>query len=79
MKTVEFGTENKDTIREASAEIHVYVGEKETGEILRSAEAICRMRPSCIMHRMEDLKHGEFSINHADRYADAVRQIIHGR
>ena len=69
----------KDSIREASAEIHVYVGEKETGEILRSAEAICRRRPSCIMHRLKNLKHGEFSINHADRYAEAVRQIVNGR
>ena len=68
----------KDTFREASAEIHVYVGEKETGEILRSAEAICQMRPSCSLHRMKNMKHGEFSINHAGQYADAIRQIIHG-
>ena len=68
----------KDAFREASAEIHVYVGEKETGEILRSAQAICRMYPSCTLHRMQNMRHGEFSINHADRYADAVRQIVHG-
>ena len=68
----------KDGLRESSAEIHVYVGERETGEILRSAEAICRMRPACRLHRMPGLKHGEFSINHADQYADAVRQIIRG-
>ncbi len=68
----------KEALRDASAEIHVYVGEKETGEILRSAEAVCRMRPSCRLHRLKGLKHGEFSINHADMYADAVRQIVHG-
>ena len=68
----------KDAFRESSAEIHVYVGEKETGEILRSAEAICRMRPACSLHRMNGLRHGEFSINHAAQYADAVCQIIQG-
>ena len=68
----------KDAFREASAEIHVYVGERETGEILRSAEAIRDLRPSCRLHRVSGLRHGELSINHADRYADAIRQIIHG-
>ena len=68
----------KDIFRETPADVHVYVGEKETGEILRSAEAICRMRPSCSLHRMKDLRHGEFSINHADQYAETIRQIIQG-
>ncbi len=68
----------KDAFRETSADVHVYVGEKETREILNSAEAICKMRPSCSLYRLKDLRHGEFSINHADRYAEAIRQIIHG-
>ena len=66
----------KDAFKESSAEIHVYVGDKETREILHSAEAICRMRPSCRLHRMHGLRHGEFSMNHAPQYADAIRQII---
>ena len=66
----------KDDFRESTAKIHVYVGERETREILRSAEAICQMRPSCRLHRMHGLKHGEFSINHAAQFADAIRQII---
>lgn len=65
----------KKSFLDASAEIHVYVGEKETGEIQRSAEAICKMRPCCQLHRMKGLRHGEFSINHADQYANAVRHI----
>jgi len=67
----------KDAFSESSAETHVYVGEGETREILRSAKAICRMRPSCRLHRMHGLRHGEFSINHAAQYADAIRQITH--
>ena len=68
----------KDSLRDTAAKVHIYVGEKETGEILRSAEAICRALPSGRLHRLPGLRHGEFSINHADRYTDAVRQIVRG-
>ena len=68
----------KDAFRESAADIHVYTGEKETGEIRRSAEAVCKARPACRLHRMSGFRHGEFSINHADRYADAIREIIQG-
>jgi hypothetical protein len=69
----------KDACGETSAEIHVYVGDKETGKILRSAEAIWHVLPSCKLHRMRGLKHGDFSINHAKQYADAIRQIVRRR
>jgi hypothetical protein len=68
----------KDSFRDSAAKAHVYVGEKETGEILRSADAICRALPSVSLHRLPELRHGEFSLNHADRYADAIRQIVRG-
>ena len=58
----------------SAAEVHVYFGEKETGEIRRSAEAICQLS-GCRLHALPGLYHGEFSINHADDYAAAVRQI----
>ena len=66
----------KDSFRDTAAKLHLYVGEKETGGILRSAEAIRRACPACSLHRLPGLRHGEFSINHADRYADAIRQIV---
>jgi len=68
----------KKSFCEASAKIHIYVGEKETGEILRSAEEICRIHSSCRIHRLPGLRHGEFSINHATQYATAVQKIIQG-
>ena len=67
----------KDAFKETSAGVHVFVGERETGGVLRSAEVICRIRPSCELHRMPGLRHGEFSINHAEEYAGAIRDIIH--
>ena len=66
----------KAPFRDTAAKVHVYVGERETVRILRSAEAICRALPSAGLHRLPGLRHGEFSINHADRYADAIRQIV---
>ena len=68
----------KEPFREVSADVHIYVGEKETGEILRSAQAIARALPTAVLHTVPGLWHGEFSMNHADRYADAVRQILRG-
>ena len=68
----------KGSFRDTAAKVHIYVGEKETGEILRSADAICRMRPACRKHRLPGLRHGEFSLNHAEAYADAIRQIVRG-
>ena len=66
----------KDSFRDTSARVHVFVGEKETTEILRSAEAICRVLPASRMHSMPGLRHGEFSLNHAPQYADAIREIV---
>ena len=68
----------KGDLKESSAGIHMYVGEKENRTILKSAEAICDINPSAGLHRMKGLRHGEFSINHADMYAKAVRQIVRG-
>ena len=65
----------KDSIRSASAEVHVCYGEKETMEIRRSADRICRTLPSCRRHCLRGLTHGAFSLNHAERYAALVRRI----
>ena len=66
----------KDSFRDTSARVHVFAGEKETGEILRSAEAICRALLTCRLHSVPGLRHGEFSINYAAKYADTIRRIV---
>ena len=68
----------KESFAETTSQVHVFVGERENGTILRSAVRICRANPSCTLHRLEGLTHGAFSINHADRYANAVRRIVRG-
>lgn len=66
----------KEAIRECSAEVHVFVGEKETREILSSADVIVRKIPDAGLEILTGLYHGEFSINHADGFADKVKSIV---
>ncbi len=69
----------KDGFRETIARTHVYIGEKENRQIRRSAQAICQALPSCSLNVLSGLRHGEFSINRADLYAETVRQIVRGK
>ncbi len=66
----------KDSLCGVSSEIHVYYGSRETGIIKRSAERIGKELPGCQLHSLPGFYHGDFSLNHADAYADAVRQIV---
>ena len=66
----------KDSICSVSSEVHVYYGSRETGLIKHSAEMLGKELPGCILHPLTGFYHGEFSLNHADAYADAVRQIV---
>lgn len=65
----------KASFRDTKAQVHVFVGEKETGEIRRSGAAICEALPGARLHRLPGLYHGEFSLNDPERYAAAIRQI----
>ena len=66
----------KDAVCDSLAEIHVYVGQKETGEILKSANLFQDKLPTCHVRILPGLYHGEFSINHADEYVRTVRSIL---
>lgn len=66
----------KDSVCDNLAEIHVFAGQKETREILKSAELIQEKLPTCQVRILPGLYHGEFSINHADEYVRTVRSIL---
>ena len=68
----------KGPFSNASADINVFFGEKETGIIKRSAGLIHKNHPAACLHPLPGYRHGDFSINHPDEYADAVRKIIRG-
>ena len=66
----------KESIRECNAKVHIYIGEKETGSIRKSAEDIHSALPQSTLQVLPKLYHGEFSINRGNDYAKAVRQIV---
>ena len=66
----------KDSIRESTADIHLYAGEKETGIIRKSVEQIHTTLPDSTVQILPGLYHGEFSLNHPDAYVQAVREIL---
>ncbi len=69
----------KDTIGSSDADIHIYYGGRETGEIRRSAERIGKLLPAGRVHCLRDFRHGDLSINHPRDYAEIVRRMTGGR
>ena len=67
--------ELKETIKDCSADVHIYAGQKENKGIRDSAERIQKMIPGSIMNILPGMYHGEFSINHADDYAQEVERV----
>ena len=66
----------KPSLAQTSASLHLYAGAKETGQILRSLDAIARAVPKSIKNLIPGLYHGEFSINHPGEYVQTVRDLL---
>ncbi len=63
----------KKSIKECSANVQLYYGQKELKEIKRSAQIIEGIIPHCTTHELSGLYHGEFSMNQADEYAKIIK------
>ena len=66
----------KESLRDARAEIHVYYGLRETGQIRSSAERLRQLRSDCALHPLPGLYHGGFSLDRAEDYAREVRRLL---
>ena len=66
----------KASIGKCSANVHIFIGEKEDKNIKQSALQIQKMISSASVHILPGLYHGEFSLNDADGYVKAVEAII---
>lgn len=64
-----------DKIRECSAVIHIYYGQKETKEIRRSAKVISDLLPSAKLIGLPGMYHADFSINHPADYVRAIKSL----
>lgn len=59
-----------------TAKTLILVGSREQGVMKRSAHMLASALPSAELEILKGLHHGEFSINHAQRYADRLLQLI---
>ena len=58
------------------AQVAIYVGEKENRRMQRSARLLEGALPGAALHVLPGLYHGEFSLNHGENYAQAVRALL---
>lgn len=66
----------KESIKECTAKVHIYIGEKENSSIRKSAVDIHNALPKSTLQVLPKLYHGEFSIKHGNDYAQKIREII---
>jgi len=69
----------KPSIADCTAKSYVFVGEKESRAMQKSAEMIHKKLQGSVLQVFPKMYHGEFSINHAEDYADKVLDIIRER
>ena len=66
----------KPAITNCNAKVYVVVGEKENKAMIKSGKLIHEKIQESVLHVLQGLYHGEFSINYADDYASKVQSII---
>ncbi len=69
----------KPSVAECSAKTYVFVGEKENKAMQKSAKIIHKKLQGSLLHVLPKMYHGEFSINHAEDYANKILDIIRER
>ena len=68
--------ELKPDIQSNRAQVRVVVGKKEQKRMLRSAELLHEMLPGSRLEIKDDLYHGDYSINHPERYVKDLLMMI---
>ncbi len=69
----------KPSLADCSARTYVFVGEKESGAMRKSAKIIHEALNGSFLQVLPRMYHGEFSINYADDFASTVRDIVSKR
>lgn len=65
----------KASLKDCTAAIHLYAGEKENRSILLSAKKLHEALPGSTLQILPKLYHGEFSINNASLYAEKLLSL----
>lgn len=66
----------KESIKDCKAKVYVFVGEKESRVMRNSAEMIHEKLEDSKLQTLPKMYHGEFSINHAKDYVNAVCEML---
>ena len=66
----------KESIKNCTAKVYVFVGGKENNAMQKSAQIIHQTIQESLLQILPGLYHGEFSINHGKDYANKIREII---
>ncbi len=66
----------KPSIADCSAKSYIFVGGKENGAMRKSAKIIHEKLQGSLLQILPQMYHGEFSINHAEDYANTIRKIV---
>ena len=66
----------KESLKESCSKVSIFVGEKENNAMQKSASIIHNALPGSSLQVLPKMYHGEFSMNHANDYANTVRQMI---
>lgn len=65
----------KESLQDCSAEVQIFVGEKESAAVHKSAKMIHEKLRASVLHILPQMAHGEFSINHAGDYAKTIAAL----
>lgn len=67
----------KRQITDTKAKVVIVAGAKEPSVMIRSAKQLRRMIPDSSLVILENMHHGEYSINHGKKYADNLKELLH--
>lgn len=66
----------KESIEDCTANVHIFVGEKENSMMRKSATIIQEKLPGSLLRVLPQMYHGELSINHTDDYVNRLLEIV---
>ena len=65
----------KETLCSVQAKVYIFVGKKEQRRMIRSAKKLHSMIPNSVFACKENMRHGDFSINHPQEYTRLLMNL----
>ena len=67
----------KSQLADTKAKVAIVAGAKEPSVMIRSAKQLRKMIPDSSLAILENMHHGEYSINHGKTYTDKLKELLH--